>query len=144
MIMSLDFRTLRQANILRLPTFRNAKGELAHTTNDGSDWSPSDWLQALIGELGEYANFRKKFQRGDITLEEFREKGGKELADAQIYLDILARRCLDTPDRVDPHGVDLGKVTIDKFNEVSVRVNNNVFISDEGSSVIIKGLTKHQ
>lgn len=129
----LSLRTLREANKARLPTFKNAQGQPAHTTTDGSDWSPAQWLQALTGELGEYANWRKKFERGDITLEEFKVQAGKELADIQTYLDILAHRCLDTADRVDPHGVDLSFVTIEKFNEVSVRVGSPIRIKHDGS-----------
>lgn len=120
--LGLTFNSLRNANIKRIPQFRNCHGELAHKLPDGSDWSPAQWLQAVIGELGEYANFRKKFERGDITLEEFTIKGGKELADVQIYLDILAMRCLDTVDVTHPTGVNLGQATIDKFNEVSDRI----------------------
>jgi len=124
----LSFTVLRLANKFRLPQFKNSKGGLAHSKADGSDWTPSDWLEAVVGELGEYANFHKKFKRGDITLEEFRVHAAKELADVQIYLDILARRCLDTPDRVDPDGIDLGEATIKKFNEVSDRVGAKVWI----------------
>ncbi len=133
----LDFNTLRLANTARLPTFRNAKGEFAHSVPDGSDWSPSDWLQALTGEVGEYANERKKFQRGDISLEEFQIKAAKELADIQIYLDILARRCLDTPGNPHPTGIDLGRATLNKFNEVSIRVGSPVFINDAGNDISI-------
>lgn len=129
----LTFRTLRLANIARLPTFKNSKGELAHPNWDGSDWSPAQWLQALVGELGEYANERKKFERGDLTFEEFKVKAEKELADVQTYLDILARRCLDTNDRADANGVDLGAATISKFNEVSARTNNHIRIKEDGS-----------
>lgn len=117
---TLSFFTLRAANIARLPTFKNSKGELAHSEPDGSDWSPAQWLQALVGELGEYANKRKKFERGDISAEEFKIEAAKELADVQIYLDILAFRL----------GVDLGQATEDKFNEVSRRVGSSVFIRD--------------
>ena len=131
----LTFDTLRNANIARIPTFKNAHGELAHTEPDGSDWGPAEWLQALVGELGEYANKRKKFDRGDLSLEEFRVEAAKELADVQIYLDILAMRCLDTKKHADPKGVNLGKATLDKFNEVSVRVDSPVFIDTNGRHV---------
>ena len=66
----LTFDTLRKANIARLPEFKNSKGEPAHSKSDGSDWSPAQWLQAVIGELGEYANVMKKVERGDLTFEE--------------------------------------------------------------------------
>ena len=124
--MGLVFAALRAANISRLPTFKNKHGELAHSKPDGSDWSPAQWLQALVGELGELANFRKKFERGDITMEEFAVEAGKELADVQIYLDILALRILDVPGKAHPMGVNLGQATLDKFNEVSERVGSPV------------------
>ena len=125
----LTFNTLREANIARLPEFKNSKGELAHKKPDGSDWSPAQWLQAVMGELGEYANLRKKFERGDLSLEEFKAQGGKELADVQTYLDILSRRCLDTDDAVHPTGINLGQVTMDKFNEISERVGSRVRVN---------------
>lgn len=125
--MSLDFNTLRGANIARLPQFKNKKGLPAHSKLDGSDWSPAQWLQAVVGELGEYANFRKKYERGDINLDEFNIEAGKELADVQIYQDILAYQL----------GVDLGQAVIDKFNEVSIRVGSTVFIESDGHSLKI-------
>lgn len=132
---SLTFDALREANTIRLPQFKNCHGEIAHSMPDGSDWSPADWLQAVTGELGEYANFRKKYQRGDITTEEFAVHAAKELADVQIYLDILARRCLDLPGIPHPTGVDLGAATRAKFNEVSVRVGADVFIGEYSGEV---------
>lgn len=122
----LTFNSLRGANKARLPEFKNKHGELAHSQPDGSDWSPSQWLQAVIGELGEYANLRKKYERGDLTAEEFAVEAAKELADVQTYLDILAQRCLDTATAAHPKGVNLGKATMDKFNEVSERVGSRV------------------
>jgi len=118
--MGLDFDALRGANVARIPTYKNKHGGFAHSKTDGSDWSPAQWLQATIGELGEYANVRKKYERGDLTLEEFQEMAAKELADVQIYLDILAFQL----------GVDLGKATKDKFNEVSVRVGSPVRLAE--------------
>jgi len=122
----LTFNALRGANTARLPQFKNSKGEQAHSKPDGSDWTPAQWLQAVMGELGEYANKRKKFERGDITFAEFRVEAQKELADVQTYLDILAMRCLDAVDNPHPEGVNLGQATIDKFNEVSIRVGSDV------------------
>ena len=119
----LTFNTLREANLSRLPLFKNKHGELAHSKSDGSDWTPAQWLQAVVGELGEYANKRKKFERGDLTEEEFRREAASELADVVTYLDILAFQL----------GVNLGQATIDKFNEVSDRVDCNIFIRPDGS-----------
>jgi NTP pyrophosphatase (non-canonical NTP hydrolase) len=117
----LSFNTLRQANINRLPQFRNRKGKRAHSKKDGSDWSPAQWLQAVTGELGEYANLRKKYERGDMNEDEFKEQAKRELADIIIYLDILAYQLK----------IDLGKSVKEKFNEVSVRVDSTVFIGDD-------------
>lgn len=110
--MSLTFDALRAANLARLPEFKNARGEPAHTSVDGSDWALSAWSNAVLGELGEAANIIKKIERGDMTLEEARPALAREFADAQTYLDILAFRA----------GVDLGEATIEKWNEVSVRI----------------------
>lgn len=111
----LTFDMLRDANKARLPTFKNGRGEPAHSEADGSDWCLAQWSNATLGELGEAANLIKKIERGDYTLDEMRVELGKELA----YLDILAFRA----------GVDLGQATIDKFNEVSVRVGSPIRIT---------------
>lgn len=112
----LTFDQLREANMARLPQFKNAKGERAHSEPDGSDWTLNDWYTATSGELGELGNLLKKVRRGDTTLAEAQEAIGKEIADVVIYLDILAMQC----------GVKLDIVTINKFNEVSKRVGANV------------------
>lgn len=190
----LTFNALRGANKARLPQFRNSRGELAHSKPDGSDWSPAQWFQALIGELGEYARCRTDYEQGLITFTQYGEQASKELADVQIYLDLLAQRALDQVQDLVPNdaaqclqhvvmhlgeyankrkkfdrgdmatvafdvasyahieqlfyacnalglarllviknavteereGVDLGRATIDKFNEVSERVGSNV------------------
>ncbi len=106
---NLSFNTLRKANIIRLPLFKNNKGELAHDSDDGSDWSDAEWLEAIVGELGEYANLKKKVRRGDVSFEDSKEKLSFELADVVIYLDILAHRL----------GIDLGRAVVDKFNKKS-------------------------
>lgn len=133
----MKFDTLRRANMARLPLFKNKHGELAHSKADGSDWSPAQWLQATVGELGELANLRKKFERGDIDAETFGREAAKELADVATYLDILARRILDVVRmgaviEAHPTGVDLGRAVMDKFNEVSRRVGCEIFIDSFG------------
>lgn len=127
--MPLDFDTLRRANLMRLPQFKNPKGEPAHAQPDGSDWALSAWCNAVCGELGEAANLIKKIERGDFTLEEAREALGKEFADIQTYLDILAMRA----------GVDLGDATVAKFNEVSVRVGSTVRIAALPGGALVAG-----
>lgn len=125
----LSFSTLTDAMMVRLRQFKNGLGKPAHTTLDGSDWTPADWLQATVGELGEYANFRKKYQRGDISAEEFEKHAAKELADVACYLTVLAKRCLDIPGIPHPTGVDLDQAIIDKFNEISKRVDSTIFLT---------------
>lgn len=112
----LTFLELRLANLERLPQFRNLKGELSHTLPNGEDWSYNDWVVALAGEVGEIANFAKKHRRGDISTPEFIAEAAKEIADVQIYLDLLCIRL----------GLDLGEMTRQKFNEVSERVGSDV------------------
>lgn len=122
--MPISFKTLRLANIYRLPLFKNGKGEPAHFEPDGSDWSLGEWICAVTGELGELANVIKKVRRGDLSMAEARPAISKEIADVQIYLDILAMRC----------GVQLDEAVPAKFNEVSRRVGAPVFI--DGDSVV--------
>ena len=110
----LTFSTLRYAS----------RNRVTHTEKfkHCRKWTPAQWLQALIGEIGEAANVLKKVDRGDMTMDDAREALAKEFADVQTYLDLLADKC----------GVDLGRATIDKFNEVSVRVGSDIRINDAG------------
>lgn len=117
----LTFNTLRGGNKARLPEFKNKHGEPAHSEPDGSDWSDAQWLQAVVGELGEYANIKKKVERGDLTMEEAKPLLAKELADTVTYLDLLAFRL----------GIDLGDAVMEKFNEVSTRIGCNIYIDAE-------------
>src|SRR6267142_445296 len=103
----LTFRTLRDGNVKRLPLFKRKDGKPACMKVDGSDWSPASWLQAVIGELGEYANLRKKVERGDFTLAKAKDKLASELADVVIYLDLLAFQL----------GIDLGEAVMTTWNK---------------------------
>lgn len=72
------------------------------------EWSPTDWGCAIAGEVGEACNHLKKLRRGEcIPIKAIAD----ELADAVIYIDLLASRL----------GIDLGAAIVDKFNEVSRR-----------------------
>lgn len=117
----LTFNTLRDANIARLPLFKRADGKAAHATFDGSDWPPASWLQAVIGELGEYANLRKKVERGDLTLDEARPRLASELADVVVYLDILAYRL----------GINLGEAVMTTWNKKSADQKIPMYIDAE-------------
>ncbi len=116
----LTFRTLRDANAKRLPMFRDAHGRICHASEDDA-WTPSQWLQAVVGELGEYANLRKKVERGDFTLAEKRAELADELADVCIYLDLLAQSV----------GVDLGPAVMSKWNRTSEKVGAPIRIDAE-------------
>lgn len=100
----LTFAALRAANTIRLPQFKNKHGEAAHSKVDGSDWSPAQWLGALFGEIGEFARVRVLYDQGRIDFETYKTLAAKELADIQTYLDILARRSLDTLEPGDRNG----------------------------------------
>lgn len=85
------------------------------------DWSLSDWMTATVGELGEAANVVKKLLRhfhdqpGNAekdTLASLKQDLADELADTQIYLDLLAQRA----------GIDLEKAVIAKFNKTSKKI----------------------
>lgn len=125
----LKFSVLRHANTMRMPQFKNRRGEPAHSEPDGSDWALSAWCNAVCGELGEAANLIKKIERGDLTLDEARDDLAREFADVVTYLDILAMRA----------GVDLGEAVVDKFNEVSRRVGSDVFIAAMPGGQLIAG-----
>lgn len=118
----LSFNTLREANLARLPNFTNRHGKPAHSDPTGGDWSPAQWLQAAVGELGEYANLRKKVERGDLTEEEGKPLLADELADTIIYLDLLAFQL----------GIDLGQAVMDKWNRTSKRVGDAHYIDADG------------
>jgi NTP pyrophosphatase (non-canonical NTP hydrolase) len=123
---TLSIKTLTDASMARLPHFKNRRGGPAHSEPDGSDWALSAWSNAVLGELGEAAGIIKKLERCDYALDEtvgfegdeisVRDMLGKELADVQCYLVILARRA----------GIDLEAATIAKWNEVSERVGYGV------------------
>jgi NTP pyrophosphatase (non-canonical NTP hydrolase) len=115
----LTFAQLRAANLKRCPLFRNAKGELCHPTGV-MDWTPDQWMTALVGEVGEAANDIKKVNRGDLSLAEALPKIGSEIADAQTYLDLLTARL----------GLSLAEITIAKFNEVSQKVGCDIFLGE--------------
>jgi NTP pyrophosphatase (non-canonical NTP hydrolase) len=124
----LSFNVLREANRRRAPMYRNAKGQFT----DGKDWSHNDWMCALVGEVGELANILKKVHRGDFTFDEVFIDVRKELADIACYVDMLADAC----------DVDLGEAVIDKFNEVSKRVNVPIKIDMSGRFVYNEDLDK--
>lgn len=102
----LSFLQLRQANLVRAENSFKSCGA----------WDTPRWIMELIGEVGELANVLKKVERGDFTLEQAIGDIAKEIADVQIYLDLLSAHL----------AIDLGEATRAKFNEVSARVGSEV------------------
>lgn len=80
-------------------------------------WSPSDWLTAVAGELGELASLLKmrNRERDGLPGNKFSptdKQIADEVADVLTYLDLLAHVL----------GVDMGRAAAEKFNAVSERV----------------------
>lgn len=105
---SLTFDEFRAANKARCLKWHPAGIE---------SWSPSDWLTAVTGELGELASLLKmrNRERDGLPGNKFsptQKQIADEIADVLTYLDLLAEVL----------GVNLGQAAIEKFNEVSVRV----------------------
>jgi NTP pyrophosphatase (non-canonical NTP hydrolase) len=101
--LSLTFAELREANVARC-------NDVFHKFED---WSHADWAVALTGEVGEMCNLLKKVRRGeDIPIKDL----AKEIADIQIYLDLLAASL----------EIDLAREVILKFNEVSDKRGSNI------------------
>jgi len=113
----MEFSTLSIANKNRLPQFRNRQGKLAHAQPDGHDWNIAEWTNAMAGEVGEACNVAKKLVRGDYA--DWKDGVAellKELADVVIYADLCAQRV----------GMPLETAIVQKFNEVSERIDSNV------------------
>jgi NTP pyrophosphatase (non-canonical NTP hydrolase) len=104
----LTFAELRDAN-------RDRCGGSFHPLES---WSLSDWATALAGEVGEACNLIKKGRRGE-PIE--RAALADELADAVIYLDLLAARL----------GLDLARAVAHKFNVVSDRRGSSTRLHPE-------------
>jgi NTP pyrophosphatase (non-canonical NTP hydrolase) len=89
------------------------------------DWSETDWACALAGEVGELCNFIKKRLRARTaktllpnipSQEALAAEAKKEIGDVLGYLDLIATRM----------GFRLEDCVVDKFNEVSDRVNSKL------------------
>ena len=109
----MNLRTFSAANLARCVSPSGFNHAL-------ESWSLSDWMTATVGELGEAANIVKKLNRvrdgipgnGDATEAQLRAKLADELADAFIYLDLLAQAA----------DVDLAGSVVSKFNRSSEKI----------------------
>jgi len=104
---NLTFDKFREANVTRCLKWH------PHGINS---WSTSDWMVAIMGELGEAASLIKmrNRERDGLRGNKFSptdEQIAKELADVITYVDLLAASM----------NIDLARATVDKFNEVSIR-----------------------
>jgi NTP pyrophosphatase (non-canonical NTP hydrolase) len=84
-----------------------------------ADWSLSDWMTAVMGELGEAANIAKKLNRvrdgipGNVeTPDQLKMMLADEIADTFIYLDLLAQS----------QGFNLQDAVLDKFQRTSTKL----------------------
>lgn len=86
-----------------------------------SSWTLSDWVTAVMGELGEAANVIKKLNRvrdgspgnsDTETPEKLREWLADELADTYIYLDLLIQAA----------GLDPEVIVERKFRKTSAKI----------------------
>ena len=83
------------------------------------EWTLSDWMVAVGGELGEAMNIAKKLNRvrdgipgNRQTVEELRMAFRREIGDVFIYLDLVAQS----------QGFDLAEVVRDTFNAKSAEL----------------------
>jgi NTP pyrophosphatase (non-canonical NTP hydrolase) len=86
-------------------------------------WSLSDWMTAILGELGEAANIVKKLNRirdgipgNNKSQDELLSDLKDELADTFIYLDLV----------VQSQGFNLEEIVRDKFNRTSRKLGCNI------------------
>ena len=101
-------------------TFNRRRCEAPHGFNKKlGDWSLSDWMTAVTGELGEAANIAKKLNRvrdgipgNSESPEQLKAALAEEIADTFIYLDLLAQS----------QGFSLEDAVLDKFQKTSNKI----------------------
>lgn len=112
-------------NLLEFSALNRTRCEAANGFNHAlNSWSLSDWMTATVGELGEAANIVKKLNRvrdgipgnGDESECSLRFKLADELADAFIYLDLLAQAA----------GFDTASIIRSKFAKTSEKIGYKI------------------
>lgn len=113
----MNMREFSKANLARCTSPEGFDHQL-------SDWSLSDWMTALVGEIGEAANVVKKLNRvrdgipgNDKTPVDLQSDLADELADAFIYLDLVFQAA----------GIDLPEAVSRKFELTSKKIGWVVF-----------------
>lgn len=109
---TLTFEQLRIKNVCRC-------NQVYHPVNERR---PIEWFVALMGEMGEVGQLLYRQHTGikhDAAL--FQQRIADELADVQIYHDLLANSLY----------IDLGKATRDKFNRTSHAKNSDILLLPE-------------
>lgn len=114
----MEFATFAETNRARCEAFAQPL--------DG--WRPSQWSNAMAGEVGEACNITKKMDRiwpanqfkqawnkpEDQRMDELRERLKREIGDAVIYADLLAQR----------EGLTLEDCVRTAFNEKSEEIGS--------------------
>jgi NTP pyrophosphatase (non-canonical NTP hydrolase) len=112
--MPISFQEFSEANRLRCESRKGFNHQL-------EEWSASDWMTAVVGELGEAANVIKKLNRirdgihGNKIGEERQHLINKlrhELGDAFIYLDLLCQAL----------GYSIDSAAVEAFNAKSAEI----------------------
>ena len=89
------------------------------------DWTLSEWALGIGEEAGEVLGVCKKLRRMECGInfkkdpqskEEYMKKLEGELADVVLYTCLVSAKA----------NIDLSKAIVDKFNEVSDRLNTNI------------------
>lgn len=101
-------------NLLTFKELREANVKMTEECFPVSlDWDEADWMLALIGEVGELANWLKKRKRGETIPDDAIKY---EIADIQFYLDKLANY----------ENINMEEALREKYNIVATRFNSNL------------------
>lgn len=121
---SLTFREFTSTNLHRCVAPDGFNHQIA-------DWSLSDWMTAVVGELGEAANVLKKLNRvrdgvpgNKETPEQLQQMLADEIADTFIYLDLLAFAA----------GFNLEDIAVSKFNRTSAKIGCGIRLPAESEA----------
>ena len=110
--MPMTFGQFSEANRARCESPQGFKHPL-------SGWSMSDWMTAMVGEVGEAANVVKKLNRyrdgvpgNKVPEAELRDQLRRELGDVFVYLDLMAQSL----------GFTIADAAVEVFNAKSAEI----------------------